>query len=395
MKHIALIAACDRYNYGDVLMPILFEKYYNMHGKQNAEFDYFALSRADLRDVGGKTTNPITEVGNEYEIVIIAGGEVLTATYRGMWQNLQTSELAVKIMRQIARLSPQMAENFSRKLLGGKTILPWSYFPKSKGQMVFYNSVGGQKIKNLNSDAKNELNELLKYSTTFSVRDAKTLDDIGELPQSSHAHLMPDTAITMSRLYSIQDLTYLSTGIIRKMVECSAPYFVVQVSKDFGDGVYKDVALAINKIYGLYGIRAVLLPIGRVQGHEDDVPLKKIQSLCDKGACTYIEKDNIYDIMLLISNGIAFIGTSLHGVITAASYFVPHAVVNPKCSKTRNFINTWKTSTVDALDGADEIFNFVIRNDIKATINVENIIVMQDTVLKHYKMITDEIDKGV
>ena len=41
---VALVAACDRYNYGDVLLPIVFEQYLKLHHSFNVEFNYFALS---------------------------------------------------------------------------------------------------------------------------------------------------------------------------------------------------------------------------------------------------------------------------------------------------------------------------------------------------------------
>ena len=51
-------------------------------------------------------------------------------------------------------------------------------------------------------------------------------------------------------------------------------------------------------------------------------------------------------IIYNIINSKFYVGTSLHGVITATSYGIPHMVFSNNIKKAINFINTWNTSPV-------------------------------------------------
>jgi hypothetical protein len=58
-----------------------------------------------------------------------------------------------------------------------------------------------------------------------------------------------------------------------------------------------------------------------------------------KSPFTYFDADNIWDIMYLIANSKCYIGTSLHGAITASSYCVAH--VGLKVEKLGAYLATW------------------------------------------------------
>lgn len=57
MKSINIIGAFDRYNYGDLLFPIIIEEYikkYNCELIKKYKLEYYALVQSDLSKVGGK-----------------------------------------------------------------------------------------------------------------------------------------------------------------------------------------------------------------------------------------------------------------------------------------------------------------------------------------------------
>lgn len=58
MKKINIIGAFDRNNYGDLLFPIIIEKTLKKKGIKN-EFNYYALNKTDLSEVGAFPTKRI------------------------------------------------------------------------------------------------------------------------------------------------------------------------------------------------------------------------------------------------------------------------------------------------------------------------------------------------
>jgi hypothetical protein len=85
MEKILVIGAFDRYNYGDLLFPLVIEKQLSSYGHP-FEFQYFGLVKSDLSAVGGLPTQDLQEFykaceeGGTPVHVIIAGGEALGVT---------------------------------------------------------------------------------------------------------------------------------------------------------------------------------------------------------------------------------------------------------------------------------------------------------------------------
>ena len=50
-----------------------------------------------------------------------------------------------------------------------------------------------------------------------------------------------------------------------------------------------------------------------------------------------------------------FIGTSLHGVVTAMAFAVPHFVINPKIDKVSSFVKDWSVDPFNNSYSLDEL----------------------------------------
>jgi hypothetical protein len=88
-----------------------------------------------------------------------------------------------------------------------------------------------------------------------------------------------------------------------------------------------------------------LVPIGYAQGHEDEIPLRQIYNLTTS-PIEIIEDETIYNITYAISKAQFYIGTSLHGAITAISYKVPHIALTSRVPKLIHFLETWHTTPI-------------------------------------------------
>lgn len=86
-----------------------------------------------------------------------------------------------------------------------------------------------------------------------------------------------------------------------------------------------------------------MCPIGTALGHEDDVALEVIYKQIDDKDVVLVKSPTIWDIMSLIKNARLYVGTSLHGVITAMSFGIPFVGVEVK--KIRTYLETWTPET--------------------------------------------------
>src|SRR5699024_2081618 len=64
----------------------------------------------------------------------------------------------------------------------------------------------------------------------------------------------------------------------------------------------------------------------------------------------FIMPRNIYEIMGLIAFSKVYLGTSLHGAITAMSYLVPAIGLNRKVHKLESYMRTWVSTQYSNLD---------------------------------------------
>ena len=60
VEDILIIGAFDRYNYGDLLFPIILEKQLQTYG-QDFRFQFLGLVKSDLRPQGGIPTQGLKE----------------------------------------------------------------------------------------------------------------------------------------------------------------------------------------------------------------------------------------------------------------------------------------------------------------------------------------------
>ena len=72
--------------------------------------------------------------------------------------------------------------------------------------------------------------------------------------------------------------------------------------------------------------------------------------------CEIVSPDNLEKIMRTIAQSKLFMGTSLHGIITAMSFAVPYVGLNPKISKLKSYIFTWAPEQLMFMSNFDDLF---------------------------------------
>lgn len=343
MKKLLLFGAFDRYNYGDNLMPILFDEYIKKYhqdfaGKISVEF--VSISDSDLTKYKCKKTRSINgyiEMLNSGDAIIVIGGEVLTATNSILFLHMQNNRFLNVIYKYLKKILRNSFSLYSDRLYSTKWEYP--YLPEQKmlpdGVKVIYNTVGGGFGGVKSQNDKNNVINRVKNAAYFSVRDERTKLSFNDFRD---VVLAPDSAFIMSDLISDD---FLSSNV-REFVKdnCREKYFVFQSAPDKLGCSVDLVSNELEKISSEISAKVILLPIGYASGHDDELILSKIHKKI-KADCLLLTDLNIWEIMYVIKNSCMFFGTSLHGVITAMSFKVPYFGVNENVEKLDAFLKQW------------------------------------------------------
>ena len=362
-KTINIIGAFDRYNYGDLLFPIVIEKYLRENRKdllEKYDLRYFGLVESDLSSVGGKKTQALKKLYNEdlseNSMVIVAGGDVLPARISSMDVDLSKSNLSMLCKKVIIKaINRRNFEKISMKKFNLNTRFPWIVEKDNFKNNIFvaYNAVGGSTLNELPKFEVDEIKRNMSKSNYISVRDNKSLDNVKDL----NSKLYPDSATIMSNFFPINVLENKISKDVKKFIKDTGnKYICIQSNLCSIRGKEEVLVRELEKIHREEGLEILLLPIGIAANHDDNIALNRLKKYFNIKV-NHIEKLNIYDIMYLIANSRFFAGTSLHGNITAMSYAVPHIGLNREISKLDNYLKTWDLEEQNHCIDFEELYN--------------------------------------
>lgn len=375
MKHrIAIVGAFDRNNYGDILMPIIFTKYFNNKYKDiiyKYDFQYYALKKVNMKKYKGFNSKPLYEIYKEKNIdyVIVIGGDTLPCRYGNMYIHLINDSKMVKKYQFLDRYFRPFFEFYAKKKLRCLHIRPWILDLKEYNIKTLYNTIGGELTNRRMLFQKKKIKKALQNSEYISVRDKGTKRHLDKLKVKNTMY--PDSVVLLSKCIKDDDYKVNVSSSIKSMVTLAKKYIVLQISEKASEGEINSIANQIETLYNKEKLNCILLPIGRASGHSDQIPLKKIKELV-KTPVFMPKSNNIYETAYIIKNSLFYCGTSLHGVITSVSYCIPHMALTNKVTKVTRFIETWNTSNI-TYTNSDEIYkNYIkLKSDKKLLQNLE------------------------
>lgn len=277
--------------------------------------------------------------------IIVVGGEVLGADVGTLYTHVQNNYYYTRFLKAIRRYSPATLTKLAS--LFYPAVWTYPYIPQKSSfknsVKIIYNTVGGVPIP-----AQIEHVQEAEY---ISARDQRTYEKIKEwMP----AELVPDSVLIAS---NIVDDVFLSEHVRKDIIDyCdSHKYIAVQACPYKVSFTAKEMAQELDSVKNEVGLDVILLPIGYASGHDDVLFLKEVQSLAATKLNVQFEL-NVWEIMYFLSHSQSFYGTSLHGVITAMSFGVPHFYLNEKIDKIASFVKTWSV---------DPFIKPIAVNDIK------------------------------
>ena len=378
-RNVVLYGAFDRYNYGDNLMPILLEMYLRKHHSDkvdNIEFIYASIKKSDLSHYKCMPTvamRELLDIPNDSSVIIV-GGEVLGASVGILYTHVQYSIMATKFLKLIRRFSPTLLNVIAKK--NYDAVWDYPYIPQKKSfkndVKIIYNTVGAK------PPASQQV--YIKQADYISVRDDRTFSALSDF---CRPNLVPDSVLMVSGLV---DDTFFESVVRKEIKEILAnDYISVQACPYKVEFTAQQLADRLDEIINSKRLGVVLLPIGYASGHDDIVFLKKVQDL-SKSQLLVLDDLNVWEIMYVISKSKAYFGTSLHGVITAMSFVVPHFSINNKIEKLTSFLQTWSVSPYNkpiCIDELSQVLTQLSNNDDAS---------LQEAVAKAQRIIHSSLD---
>lgn len=339
MKKLYILAPNDRFNYGDLLFPHILKFYFK---NIVDELVFCSTTDSDLSKFGGIPTSSFQALykakATNQNYLIVGGGDSLCISW------MQVLSFVDRKIDWSTAIDHKFHTHFFFKTYtqlkyGYKTLFPFSIGKNELRSFskVMYNSLGGSMLEYHSSLLANpKVLEVLRNVDYLSLRDSQTSEMLNA--KNIRNVVVPDSAILMSNVFTEESL--LHNLSINKNSFKSKEYLFFQTNLRF---LNLDAYVAlIEKVVDEYKLSVCLCPIGTAFGHSDDIALAKIHNLLKcKVKALLVSSPNIYDIMWLIKHSALYVGTSLHGTITALSFGVPFVAHGP--IKLKNYLETWCT----------------------------------------------------
>jgi hypothetical protein len=358
---VRIVGAFDRFNYGDVLFAHLSEGIVRARWP-DAEIGFFGTQRSDLRAEGGVRTGNLRDIFAEParpdDVIWVAGGEVLGSRWHLMVEHGMPLPVA-RLWRDLRRrISSTRADWMAQHLARVPNRLPWVFdrtgFAGATPRVVYLNVGGLYAGKGMPPALADWQRRRLAEVTWLSLRDSGSVATVAELT-GQRWPLLPDSAVMMPSLPQAAAAARearLAT-LLPRITPGWAPkqrYLCLQCGINYIAGQEDLLAAEVEAVHALTGLPVVAFAIGRASGHEDQVSAKRLAARLEGRAWFRRAPDDldIWQIMALIAGSAGYIGSSLHGFITAFAFAVPRVGLAPKVKKLITFRDDWDLPTMPA-----------------------------------------------
>jgi GT2 family glycosyltransferase/polysaccharide pyruvyl transferase WcaK-like protein len=303
MKKKNLIAQFGTFeveNYGDRLFPIILEKEL---ASRLSSFELQLFSPLDKRE----HVYPIFQKDGSVtpcfaEAVVIGGGDLIsfgtdiTTDYDQGWHQLIGAHSACWAIPSI-----HLAKTAS--ILWNAPGVP---VPFTEEQAVLVRALTSQ-------------------ADYLSVRDEISKNLLRQAGVKGSIEIVPDTALLMPRHFSPEDLKPIAEKIVASLQLALGEYLIFQAQPGLESHI-PEITKTLYELSKNLQKKVLLLPIGYC--HNDQGILSKI---CVESTGTFqliLDKLDHRGTAALIAHAACFVGTSLHGNVTAFAYGIPHLIYN-------------------------------------------------------------------
>ncbi|WP_068479605.1 polysaccharide pyruvyl transferase family protein [Pseudoclavibacter helvolus] len=346
MVDVVSIGAYDRFNYGDLMFPLVLD----FAGRELGypPMTHAATRKSDLRHQGAVPTVSIsdfyaarrpTEAARSF---ILGGGEVVGATWGQAAASLLPVPLDYGLLAVRKFISEGAFDSVGRSLLRGQWPTPYVPEVSSKqGDRLVTNAIGASSLKHLTPVLRECVTGAIRQASFASVRD--TEGQAALAGYDVNAELAPDSVAILERMHPVTREAQPRTLV----VQCSRTWYASN-SVDFSSSVL-ELASQFDRVE--------LLPIGIAGAHGDGIALSRLEKHLNSAGVSNVRivpVATVWDVADSIAKADLFIGTSLHGAITSLAYSVPFIPL-AGISKLEAYLATWGQSIDVSCAPGDEL----------------------------------------
>lgn len=335
-------------NYGDIMYRPVLEALLQQENAATALRGY-SLVDGDAPLRGGFGISKIADFVNEsshgeVSSLIIGGGAVLKPTSPHVAKNFNAEVRRRRWRRPVravieslrdARDPQGRDDRFRREFLNYPHLSPFLLAPSdfARPVPVAYCSCGaGSAFPHLPREAAREAFDQAAF---LYVRDEWTGRLIRELGVRVPVHVAPDLVVSLSRTHASADLPRQGNVCLRKHgVPEKRPLLVFQCVPPANPADFESLRGALRCVSDQKQYTLALLPIGYCHGDHE-----VLARLAAEIPSHLVLAKDIWEIAGVIAVADAFVGTSMHGCITAFSFGVPFVIGPTPHAKQAGFLD--------------------------------------------------------
>jgi polysaccharide pyruvyl transferase WcaK-like protein len=300
---LAHFGTFDVDNYGDLLFPLLLERRMAGRGIDCLHISPTGISSRWLDALCTVSVHDASKLAETFSCVLIGGGNTFRADATSL--NFYASSA---IGGSLAYRSLWLSA-FS---IGQRNQVP-----------LCWNAVGVPRP--IRNDLARVVERGSRLSIYIAVRDSQSRENLLASSASGHIHVVPDTALGIRELWSISELQESYKRMFEQMGRAVPErLLLVSVKRKYVTTSDFELASLLDRLARFSRATPMLLALGPCHGddeisvsvgrHMNSAPILRVpQTLREAAAC--------------ISQAVQYVGSSLHGAITAISFGVPALIV--------------------------------------------------------------------
>lgn len=299
--NIAQFGTFDVKNYGDLLFPLLAQNELSKFSNYKIHaVSPLGMEHHDIVDcMSCLSINDVIESSSNYQGVLIGGGNILHC--------LQT------------KLKDYGVDGKSLLAYSDLWIGPNFFFPDNVP--VVWNAPGVPGP--FNKVNQGLIKSALERANYLSVRDEMSKQYLLDVSPDFEIDVVPDTAWAVNELWTHEQLHTTRESIFSKNGFNKPERTVVfHLNKRYlGKNTLSEMAKQLDSIANILSAQPILIAIG--QCHQDDVIAREVAKEMSANPILLDNPNTLQEIVACIAFADAYIGSSMHGLITACAFGVP------------------------------------------------------------------------
>ena len=353
------IGTFDLENYGDLLYPILWRRLVERKAKGEG-VRHYSLLGGHAPQQAGFESYPLQDLFHAAEsvpipnLIMVGGGDLLRTdshivaahyhtTHARRFGSLRRSigignSFNYLLRKHLPRVDHAKfyTECFGRRRMKDCSLGPFLLDPHAfkSGTLISYLSCGVPHDFALAK--RREVAQVLDRASFIYVRDEISANRLRGAGVRKEINVAPDLAVILSEQFDYASESRKGRQILSKFgVKEQQPVLCFQ-SNPYPGFREDEICKQLNQYRQKNGFEVALLPLGFC--HHDDIFLKGLAAQ-SRGALKYIDVSSVFDMISVIAASDVFVGTSLHGNITAFSFGIPHLFGPLPVSKIDGFLS--------------------------------------------------------